>query len=667
MALRAFNEPRSLAADIDEYVEAGGDDRDRLSAALSHLRRIGADGLQAVGAGARLMGRETLSAHPEDISTIDDFLTDALSKLGSDATKKEKAAVSTMVSRLCSFSDWLQREGRPCIMNRIGGNTAQQSSLTADYTAFSKATKRTAPLDPFRKYLGLEPQQGFRPYDDDARLIEGLANEELSKLDPSSQHRRKTIQGTASAQRKFSGWLRTEGRESIASRINGNNKQQRSLDADYRAYREAKGKSGVTLKKLRQYVQVLEANRALGVPAPQQRAGSDSTSIPTWMRDLPTPPSESEWPPIVGAFGQAGLQEAAGSSSTWSPQLPTYFDFPTPKGEPARSSDIYRGLGSLVDLPSTPQEVRDDAQSGPVQSHAGRPPFFIGPSGVPQELEDIGCLVGEDWQHGSQPVPDFLLDVLDNKMLLPSSRMAPQPVSINGATYSITLGPRGRRDAQLIHHAGPSSAPKARVGGSAASASAGDRSGRVLGARDWLGDEHIQRDYELLAQELWASNPNLAARTRFVDPLMAFRVGQGTNADALSAFHQIVDDPNGNDTADFLFLPVNDASTMGPDDGGSHWSCCWWTAAIATIQSPTTTTPPGDAMTDPQQCSQRRWEPKTTCKTPNTPAEERLRLCVFVLDGTRALARRLAGRRQPDLNLSNLVVDRQALQNRLRG
>ncbi|NYG45190.1 hypothetical protein GGD67_002648 [Bradyrhizobium sp. IAR9] len=40
---------------------------------------------------------------------------------------------------------------------------------------------------------------------------------------------------------------------------------------------------------------------------------------------------------------------------------------------------------------------------------------------------------------------------------------------------------------------------------------------------------------------------------------------------------------------------------------------------------------------------------------------------VFVLDGVRALARRLAGRRQPDLDLSNLVVDRQALQNRRRG
>jgi len=614
------------------------------------------------------MGRETLSAHPEDISTIDDFLTDALSKLGSDATKKEKAAVSTMVSRLRSFSDWLQREGRPSIMDRIGGNPAQQSSLNADYAAFSKATKRTAPLDPFREYLGLEPQQGFRPYEDDARLIEGLANEELSKLDPGSQHRRKTIQGTASAQRKFSDWLRTEGRESIASRINGNNEQQRSLDADYRAYADAKGKSGVTLKKLRQYVQVVEANRALGVPSPQQRAGSDSTSIPTWMRDLPTPPSESEWPPIVARFGQAGLQEPAGSSSTWSPQLPTYFDFPTPNGEPARSSDIYRGLGSLVDLPSTPQDMRDDAHSGPVQSPAGRPPFFIGPSGVPQELEDIGYLVGEDWQHGSQPVPEFLLDVLDNKMLLPSSRMAPQPVSINGETYSITLGPRGRRDAQLIHHGGPSSAPKARVGGSAASAPAGDRSGRVLGARDWLGDEHIQRDYELLAQELWASNPNLAARTRFADPLTAFRVGQGTNAAALSAFHQIVDDPNGNDTADFLFLPVNDASTMDLDDRGSHWSLLL--VDRRDRNNPVAYHYDSARGRNDRPAAMLAARVGAGDNLQNAPIRQQRNgydCGVFVLDGTRALARRLAGRRQPDLNLSNLVVDRQALQNRLRG
>ncbi|SDG85064.1 Ulp1 protease family, C-terminal catalytic domain [Bradyrhizobium sp. Rc2d] len=67
-----------------------------------------------------------------------------------------------------------------------------------------------------------------------------------------------------------------------------------------------------------------------------------------------------------------------------------------------------------------------------------------------------------------------------------------------------------------------------------------------------------------------------------------------------------------------------------------------------------------------QQCSHNAWGP--TCKTPPIRQQRNGYDCgVFVLDGTRALARRLAGRRQPDLNLSNLVGDRQALQNRLRG
>ncbi|CDX35153.1 hypothetical protein MPLDJ20_20081 [Mesorhizobium plurifarium] len=39
-----------------------------------------------------------------------------------------------------------------------------------------------------------------------------------------------------------------------------------------------------------------------------------------------------------------------------------------------------------------------------------------------------------------------------------------------------------------------------------------------------------------------------------------------------------------------------------------------------------------------------------------------------MLDGTRALVSRLGQRRQPaGLNLDNLIIDRQALQDRLRG
>ncbi|WP_051383595.1 Ulp1 family isopeptidase [Bradyrhizobium sp. WSM3983] len=681
LAPRAFNEPRLLAADIDEYVNAGGDDGDRLSAALSHLRRIGADGLQSVGAGARLMGRETLSAHPEDIADIDDFLTAALSKLGSDATSKEKAAVSAMVSRLRSFSDWLQREDRPSIMERIGGNAEQQSSLNADYAAFSKATKRTAALDSLREYLGLAPQRALRPYDDDANLIQGLVNEELRSQ--VSEQTKKSVRNLSSALRKFSDWLRTEGKESIASRVNGDSQQQRSLEADRRAFTDAKGRATLNLKKLRQYVQVIEANRAMGVNIPEQTA--DLSSTPTWMRDLPTPPSESEWPPVLDPFGQAGLQGPAGSSSTWSPQLPSYFDFPTLEGEPARSSDIYRGLSSFTDLPPTPQELRDDAQSRPVLSPAGRPPFFIGPSGVPQDLEDIGHLVGDDWQHGTQPVSDFLLDVLDNRTLLPNSQFTPQPVAIHGETYSITLGPRGRRDAQLIHHPGPSSVPDARIVASTASASAGhrDRSGRVLGARQWLGDEHIQRDYGLLSQELQQSNPNLAARTRFVDPLIAGMIREGTDDRALREYQRIVYDRNDNDVADFLFFPMNDSnaeeqeryllSLQRRDAGardrggiGSHWS-------LLLVDRRNRDRPIAyhyDSAQGHNAGPAARLAARIGADLQDAPMSQQRNgydCGVFVVDGTRALVRRLAGRRHADLSLGGLVIDRQALQNRLSG
>ncbi|MES0070630.1 hypothetical protein NKJ73_33855, partial [Mesorhizobium sp. M0074] len=85
------------------------------------------------------------------------------------------------------------------------------------------------------------------------------------------------------------------------------------------------------------------------------------------------------------------------------------------------------------------------------------------------------------------------------------------------------------------------------------------KDGRVLGALELLGDEHIQRDYQLLEQELQGNNPDLAARTRFVDPLVAnYHLRLGSKSVMLSAFQRIVHNQNGNDTADFLFVPVSD-------------------------------------------------------------------------------------------------------------
>ncbi|WP_244742452.1 hypothetical protein [Mesorhizobium sp. L-8-10] len=84
--------------------------------------------------------------------------------------------------------------------------------------------------------------------------------------------------------------------------------------------------------------------------------------------------------------------------------------------------------------------------------------------------------------------------------------------------------------------------------------SSSDPSGRTLGAREFLGDQHIQRDYELLGEQLQARDPNLAARTRLVDPLIAhYHLRLGEVSEAQRAFRRIVQDPNRNDTATSCF------------------------------------------------------------------------------------------------------------------
>ncbi|MGX1168624.1 hypothetical protein AB7M16_004890 [Bradyrhizobium sp. USDA 372] len=332
--------------------------------------------------------------------------------------------------------------------------------------------------------------------------------------------------------------------------------------------------------------------------------------------------------------------------------------FTEPSDTPAQSSDIYRGLNSFVDLPYTPQQMRDDAQSAPVLSPAGKPAFFVGRSGVLQELEDIGYRVDEDWQDGSQPVPDFLIDVLDNIRVLPTQFSGPTQLSMNGETYSITLGPRGRRVAQFIHHPRPSPVPGAQIGPSATVASSGHRSGPVLGPTQWLGDEHIQRDYELLAQELQQNNPDLAARTRFVDPLIAQMLRSPSKEVAERALGWVR--PG---TADFLFLPVSDASDTDRHQRGSHWSLllvdrrdrgrrvAYHYDSTQGYNDGLAAELAGRLDANLQQAPIRQQQNSYDCG-------------VFVLDGTRELVRRLAARR-PDLNLNNLVISRQELRDRL--
>ncbi|MET3597625.1 site-specific recombinase XerD [Mesorhizobium shonense] len=278
---------------------------------------------------------------------------------------------------------------------------------------------------------------------------------------------------------------------------------------------------------------------------------------------------------------QAGRQRPAGWDrpwSAWSP--PSDQDMgPARRSASARSSDIYRGLDPLVDLPSTPAELRDDAHSTPFPGTAS----------------------------------DAQIEALN---------------------------PR---------------------------ASSHDR-GLALDATQWLSDEHIQRDYELLAQELQRENPDLAARTRLADPLIAhYHLRLGSDNAALGAFQRIVYDRNGNDTADFLFLPVNDASATDPERRGSHWS-------LLLVDRRERARPvayhydSADRLNaqPAAQLARRlgaRLEPVRMTQQQNS-----YDCGVFVLDGTRALVGRLGQRQQPArLHLDNLVIDRQALQDRLRG
>ncbi|MDF0664435.1 hypothetical protein PYR67_35160, partial [Rhizobium sp. BC49] len=136
--------------------------------------------------------------------------------------------------------------------------------MQEDFRAFTKeeGKKVVVGFDRLRQYLGAESQlKQHDPYPDDALMIDSFANQELSKLGSGSTSKRNVVWTIASNQRKFSNWLQTRGRESIASRLNGSEMQQRSLKKDYQDFTEAMGKNlTMSFKRLRQYQQVVEAN-----------------------------------------------------------------------------------------------------------------------------------------------------------------------------------------------------------------------------------------------------------------------------------------------------------------------------------------------------------------------------------------------------------------------
>ena len=661
----------------------------------------------------------TLHLYPDDARIIDGLEKAELSMLKPEE-KSRKKVVQNLARNQRRLGAWLQREGRGSIVSRLTGTSEQQKSLNDDHTDFKKSSRNAdMGFDRLRNYLllveanaalgvcpeqaGGEPRRGesnstwspHLPYDFEWPTPEAVTDgssaiyrglDSFVDLPYTPQEVRDDAQsapvsGAAAKPPLFTGPPDAPAESSDIYR--GLNS---FVDLPY------------TPQQMRDDAQSAPVSGAAAKPplftgppdAPAQ--SSDIYRGLNSFVDLPYTPQQmrddAQSAPVGAAAARPPLFNGPSDAPAQSPDifrgLQSFVDLPYtpqqmrddaqstpvsgaaarppvfagPSDAPAHSSDIYRGLNSFVDLPYTPQQMQDDAQSAPVLSPAGKPAFFVGRSGVLEELEDIGSRVDEDCQDGSQPVPDFLLDVLDNIGVLPTPFSGPTQVSINGETNSITLGPRGRRGAQFIHHPRPTSMPGAQIDPSATVASSGHRSGPVLGPTQWLGDQHIQRDYELLAEELQQNNPDLAARTRFVDPLIAQMLRSPSKEVAERALGWVR-----HDTADFLFLPVSDASNTDRHQRGSHWSLllvdrrdrgrpvAYHYDSTQGYNDRPAAELAGRLDANLQQAPIRQQQNSYDCG-------------VFVLDGTRELVRRLAARR-PDLNLNNLVISRQALRDRL--
>ncbi|UVC15271.1 hypothetical protein [Mesorhizobium onobrychidis] len=175
-------------------------------------------------------------------------------------------------------------------------------------------------------------------------------------------------------------------------------------------------------------------------------------------------------------------------------------------------SDTYGGLQSFVDLNApTPSDLRDDAHSGPVRPQRqmlrdaewqsmmqGTGSAAVPGAGEPNEVQLI---------HHPRPRPM-------GEAAPAAPARAPQPASPATARLPGTYRGLPVVDVTTL----TTSSSDAQIGAFGPTASSKVANGSVLGATEWLSDAHIQRDYHLLEGQLQGINPELAARTRLVDP-----------------------------------------------------------------------------------------------------------------------------------------------------
>ncbi|MCP1835313.1 hypothetical protein J2R76_003650 [Bradyrhizobium sp. USDA 4532] len=468
---------------------------------------------------ARQPGR-TRGVSRADEELIEDFRNKAAGNL-SDGTIKNAAA------DLRHLSARLSDAGRPSIADRIRRELENAQLENPDVENHQLEAELDEDVDTYAKDRGRRIKAALKklrdvgagntlaadvrrlaPHAEDASFIRmwAAAEKATGRIDP------KTIDRQTRRMFRLSEWLQTHDRQPIAGRLS-----TPGLAQDLAEYTQETEDSKINadLVRLGLYQQILEANRALGLPPPED-AGQPSglaapqAHSPQEFPATPATPSAGAWQwlgeqmhgpgssmpaphsgwqtsssqplpatpatPSAGAWDWLGEQIHGPASPMpaphWVAQAHPPFELPATPATPSQGA--WAWLGQQMQEPASPSSVRPRSSNiyGDLESfvdldpptphdlrddaRSAPPEFaaassFAGPPGVTPELRDIGAIVGANWHHGSQAASDVLIDVLGNINLLPN-QFGPSQFAINGERYSATFGPGGRRDIRLIHH-----------------------------------------------------------------------------------------------------------------------------------------------------------------------------------------------------------------------
>ncbi|MHC2253473.1 hypothetical protein ACVILK_003165 [Bradyrhizobium embrapense] len=468
---------------------------------------------------ARQPGR-TRGVLRADEELIEDFRNKAAGNLSDGTIKNAAADLRHLSARLSdagrlSLADRIRRELENAqLENPDVENHQLEAELDEDVDTYAKDRGRRikAALKKLREVgagntLAADVRR-LAPRAEDASFIRmwAAAEKATGRIDP------KTIDRQTRRMFRLSEWLQTHDRQPIAGRLS-----TPGLVQDVEEYKQETkdGKINADLVRLGHYQQILEANRALGLPPPED-AGQPSGGAtpqahsPQEFPATPATPSAGAWQwlgeqmhgpgsstpaphsgrqtsssqplpatpatPSAGAWDWLGEQIHGPASPMpaphWAAQAHPPFELPATPATPSQGA--WAWLGQQMQEPASPSSLRPRSSNiyGGLESfvdldpptphdlrddaRSAPPEFaaassFAGPPGATPELRDIGAIVGVDWRHGSQAASEVLIDVLGNINLLPN-QFGPSQFAINGERYSATFGAGGRRDIRLIHH-----------------------------------------------------------------------------------------------------------------------------------------------------------------------------------------------------------------------